>query len=211
MIVQPNPIVQPDPVVLSISMPAHAVAEPCEATAAMPLEDISGRNMPTDQSKLEILPTSSYQTSLEIATNSVDAHDEGTWILFHTLYTEEFWLTKVVRERPAISEQTVTCPGKKARLIAAVRSVLECIEEDPDREGLVNTPARCAEAILFFTSGYQLAVDDIANGALFNETHNGMVIVKDIDIHSLCEHHLVPFNGKVCVAVNSFEPQGLNL
>jgi len=79
----------------------------------------------------------------------------------------------------------------------AVRTLLECVGEDPDREGILDTPERYAKAMLFFTKGYQENVQDIVNNALFNEGHNEMVIVKDIELHSLCEHHLVPFFGKM--------------
>lgn len=80
----------------------------------------------------------------------------------------------------------------------AVRTLLECVGEDPDREGLVNTPTRYAKALLFFTRGYQSDLETIVNNALFHEGHHEMVIVKDIEIYTLCEHHLVPFTGKVC-------------
>lgn len=79
----------------------------------------------------------------------------------------------------------------------AVKTLLECIGEDPNREGVLATPERYAKAMLFFTRGYQENIRDIVNGAIFQEGHNEMVIVKDIDVFSVCEHHLVPFTGKM--------------
>jgi GTP cyclohydrolase I len=78
-----------------------------------------------------------------------------------------------------------------------VRTILECIGEDPNREGLRDTPKRYAKAMLFFTKGYGESVRELLNGAIFHENYDELVIVKDIDVSSLCEHHMVPFTGKV--------------
>jgi GTP cyclohydrolase I len=76
------------------------------------------------------------------------------------------------------------------------RALLEAIGEDPNREGLRLTPKRAAEAFRYFTKGYQQDVTTVLNKAIFEEEYDDMVIVKDIEFYSLCEHHLVPFFGK---------------
>lgn len=81
-----------------------------------------------------------------------------------------------------------------------VRQLLIELREDPDREGLVRTPDRVEKALTFLTSGYDTVVADILNGALFTVDYSEMVIVKDIDFYSLCEHHLLPFFGRCHVA-----------
>ena len=84
-------------------------------------------------------------------------------------------------------------------LEAHVRAILEALGEDPDREGLENTPARVAKAWTFLTGGYREDPDKIINGALFTEDYQEMIVEKDIDFYSLCEHHMLPFHGKAHV------------
>jgi GTP cyclohydrolase I len=81
-----------------------------------------------------------------------------------------------------------------------IRQLLAALGENPEREGLVRTPQRVEDAYRFFTKGYGQSLEEIVNGAVFNEKYSEMVIVKDIDLYSLCEHHLLPFYGKCHVA-----------
>jgi GTP cyclohydrolase IA len=81
-----------------------------------------------------------------------------------------------------------------------ITRLLEAVGEDPTREGLVKTPERVARSMEYLTSGYRTDIDDVLNGALFTVDYNEMVIVRDIDFYSLCEHHLLPFFGKCHVA-----------
>ena len=81
-----------------------------------------------------------------------------------------------------------------------IRDMLVQIGEDPDREGLQKTPARYAETIGVLTSGYQMSPKDVFEGATFHEQYDEMVIVKDIEVFSLCEHHMLPFFGKCHIA-----------
>jgi len=87
-----------------------------------------------------------------------------------------------------------------AALERLVRDLLKEIGEDPAREGLERTPARVAKAYRYLTSGYGQDVHDVLNGALFTEEYDEMVVVKDIDFASLCEHHLLPFVGRCHIA-----------
>jgi len=81
-----------------------------------------------------------------------------------------------------------------------VRQQLALLGEDPEREGLVRTPERVAKAMQFLTSGYAMTVEDVVGSALFEEEHENMVMVRDIELYSLCEHHMLPFFGKAHVA-----------
>ena len=87
-----------------------------------------------------------------------------------------------------------------AALSGLVRQMLHHLGEDARRSGLERTPERVAASLRFLTQGYQLDLDSVINGALFEAEHDEMVIVKDIEVYSLCEHHLLPFYGKCHLA-----------
>jgi len=91
-------------------------------------------------------------------------------------------------------------PPQGTKLAAHVRDVLKMLGENPSREGLARTPERYEKALRFLTSGYATNLEDIVNNAVFHCKVDEMVIVKDIEFFSMCEHHLLPFFGKVHVA-----------
>jgi GTP cyclohydrolase IA len=85
-------------------------------------------------------------------------------------------------------------------MIQAVRTLLLGLGENPDREGLKDTPKRVVKALEFLTSGYEQSLDELLNGAIFEENANEMVLVRDIDLFSSCEHHILPIIGRAHVA-----------
>ncbi|VEL43254.1 unnamed protein product [Protopolystoma xenopodis] len=84
-------------------------------------------------------------------------------------------------------------------LVDAYRQILVGLGENTQRQGLLKTPERAAKAMLYFTKGYEERICDLLNGAIFDEDHDEMVVVKDIEMFSMCEHHLVPFVGRVSI------------
>ncbi|MCH7973606.1 MAG: GTP cyclohydrolase I FolE [Bacteroidetes bacterium] len=88
----------------------------------------------------------------------------------------------------------------KKKIEESVNNILKEIGEDPKRDGLLKTPHRVAKAYEFLTSGYQKDISEVLNGAIFNEKYDEMVLVKNIDFYSLCEHHMLPFYGKIHIA-----------
>jgi GTP cyclohydrolase I len=105
------------------------------------------------------------------------------------------WPSVGARERLDSTDEEKA--GREKRIANAVRTLLTELGEDPNRAGLLETPERYARAMLYFTKGYEDNVKDVIKQAVFEEDHDEMVIVKDIDVFSLCEHHLVPFFGKI--------------
>jgi GTP cyclohydrolase I len=88
----------------------------------------------------------------------------------------------------------------KTPIPAAVKQILAALGEDPSRDGLKKTPERVDAALRTLTRGYQMSVADVVGDALFEETHQSMILVRDIEIYSLCEHHMLPFFGRAHVA-----------
>src|SRR4030095_9249565 len=103
-------------------------------------------------------------------------------------------------------EERFTCKNNRLRekdldrIAASYREVLQAIGEDADREGLQRTPDRAARALEFLTQGYRQSLDEIINGAVFESSASEIILVKDIELYSLCEHHLLPFIGRAHVA-----------
>jgi len=100
----------------------------------------------------------------------------------------------------AASEMGVPEPAGQGKIAELVRQMLVHLGEDPDREGLRRTPERFEKALRFLTSGYRQDPDAILNGATFSVSYDEMVVVKDIEVYSVCEHHMLPFFGKCHVA-----------
>ena len=91
-------------------------------------------------------------------------------------------------------------PEHNAEFERVIHRTLELIGEDPDREGLKKTPQRVANSLTWLTRGYDMDVRDVVGDAVFNEAHSSMVMVRDIELYSLCEHHMLPFFGRAHIA-----------
>ena len=116
-------------------------------------------------------------------------------------------MTLSIRPELPSSERTLSSlskqnqpPVTEAEMMEAVRTLLIGLGEDPNREGLIDTPKRVVKALQFLTKGYHESLDELLNGAVFTEDANEMVLVRDIDIFSSCEHHILPVIGRAHVA-----------
>eukprot|EP00794_Sanderia_malayensis_P020148 gene20148-22122_t len=117
-----------------------------------------------------------------------------------TSYVSDSWLSsKSPQAQPTRKDEEDDDQNRMATMANAVKDILTSIGENPQREGLLRTPERFAKAMMFFTKGYTQTVSDLVNNAVFDEQHSELVLVKDIDLFSMCEHHLVPFVGKAHV------------
>ena len=108
-------------------------------------------------------------------------------------------MNKNLKMMPARGGASAAGPSDD-RVTDAYLEILRDLGENPSREGLLKTPERASKALRFLTSGHQTKLEDIVNGALFDVKTSGMVIVRDIEFYSLCEHHMLPFFGKMHVA-----------
>ena len=106
--------------------------------------------------------------------------------------------TSVIRKKSPVIEFQSKTP--KVPIAPHIKEVIKALGEDPEREGLAHTPDRVDKALRYLTSGYSTDVNQIVNGALFDVEYDEVVIVRDIEFFSLCEHHMLPFFGKVHVA-----------
>ena len=104
-----------------------------------------------------------------------------------------------------LSINAITSPNMTEQLAEHYRQIISALGEDPDREGLRDTPKRAAKAMQFLTHGYEQSLETLINGAIFESNTDEMVLVKDIELYSMCEHHLLPFIGKCHIA---YMPRG---
>jgi len=112
---------------------------------------------------------------------------------------QKYVLENGIVKQASLLRDPATEKALTADMASHYKAILQDLGEDTQRQGLLKTPERAAKALMFFTKGYQESIQDVLNDAVFDEDHDVMVIVKDIEMVSLCEHHLVPFMGKVSI------------
>ncbi|XP_017148965.1 GTP cyclohydrolase 1 isoform X3 [Drosophila miranda] len=167
---------------------SHQNGDSCAADAASVVVEAAAAAIPTAASAGAVVPVlgtkNSQQLKLEMLNmgNGNNGHEKCTF--HHDLELDH---------KPPTREALLPDMARSYRLL------LGGLGENPDRQGLIKTPERAAKAMLYFTKGYDQCLEDVLNGAVFDEDHDEMVVVKDIEMFSMCEHHLVPFYGKVSI------------
>ena len=106
--------------------------------------------------------------------------------------------TQLYRHEPADLEESSA--EESSEFVELIRRELELLGEDPNRDGLLHTPARVAKSMTWLTRGYSSSVEEVVGAGIFEEAHDNMIMVKDIELYSMCEHHMLPFFGKAHVA-----------
>jgi GTP cyclohydrolase IA len=109
-------------------------------------------------------------------------------------------MTAIRMAPPSLVDHRLPAAHESDELSALVHRQLELLGEDPAREGLLKTPQRVAASLSWLTRGYDMRVEDVVGDAIFTETHENMVLVRDIEFYSMCEHHMLPFYGKAHIA-----------
>ncbi len=134
------------------------------------------------------------------STGESEAAAHGASLASSSILTDETTPVSEAGAAPPAKKARLSRDVRLARLTGAVRTILECIEETPSRPGLLKTPQRYAKALLELTSGYSLTPQAVIGDATFEESHSELVLVRDISLFSLCEHHMLPFHGTAHIA-----------
>ncbi|XP_017027547.1 GTP cyclohydrolase 1 isoform X3 [Drosophila kikkawai] len=165
--------------------PADAASVAVEAAATIPTGGAASASADVPSTAVAVSKNSQQlkleMLNMELASNG-SGHEKCTF--HHDLELDH---------KPPTREALLPDMARSYRLL------LGGLGENPDRQGLIKTPERAAKAMLYFTKGYDQSLEDVLNGAVFDEDHDEMVVVKDIEMFSMCEHHLVPFYGKVSI------------
>ena len=153
---------------------------------------MQGRSNPTPLKSLSLF-------SISILLLFVPTH-ESTMTLLNDSMLDSSLETELARNAIRSNENAEVTAGYMATMESAVREMIIGVGEDPEREGLLKTPKRVAKSMQYLTGGYGQSLETLLNGAIFDEGHNEMVLVRDINFFSLCEHHMLPFMGRAHVA-----------
>ncbi|CCH41662.1 GTP cyclohydrolase 1 [Wickerhamomyces ciferrii] len=179
-----------------LSLDPESSSSTPQSTSTPPLSNGSGYSTTAQTSINHPKPLRNKKSSMNRLDSPLDTRPASPYTLNPPIDSDGLsWPSVGARKRIESNEEE--SKQREKRISDAVKVILEELGEDTNREGLLETPERYARAMLFFTKGYEDNIRDVIKRAVFEEDHDEMVIVRDIEIYSLCEHHLVPFFGKV--------------